>query len=222
MNNSIKTAIAFLLLPLAAASQAAEPPSPIAAAELYIRTLVNHDEQAISQLNDYLRPDRLRSGRSADNANAAELKEADKDFPREIADVALPLFPEAQRNALRAPVESLMSTVQKTRQQSQCKTVSASKPRLDKHGVLNTEVKFSCQLVKTPETWAEGIQRMVRNKLSVDQVQGELKKLQAAYSAPANHTYEGTLSLGMVPKDKDKAWRNDFARETFDEMFSEL
>jgi hypothetical protein len=63
---------------------------------------------------------------------------------------------------------------------------------------------------------------MARNKLSVDQVQGELKKLQAAYSAPANHTYEGTLSLGMVPKDKDKAWRNDFASEAFDEMFSEL
>jgi hypothetical protein len=139
-----------LLLPLAAASQAAEPPSPIAAAELYIRTLVNHDEQAISQLNDYLRPDRLRSGRSADYANAAELKQADKDFPREVTDVALPLFPEAQRNALRAPVESLMSTVQKARQQSQCKTVSATKPKLDKHGVLNTEVKFSCQLVKTP------------------------------------------------------------------------
>ena len=81
-------------------------------------------------------------------------------------------------------------------------------------------MKFSCQLVKTPETWAEGIQRMVRNKLSLDQVQGELKKLQAAYSAPASYTYEGVLSLGMVPK--DKAWRNDFASEAFDEMFSEL
>lgn len=222
MKNSIKTAIAFFLLPLTAVSQAAEPHSPIPAAELYIRTLVNHDDQAISQLNDYLRPDRVRSGRSADYANAAELKKADEDFPREIADIALPLFPEAQRNALRAHVESLMSTVQKVRQQSQCKTVSATKPKLDKHGVLNTEVKFSCQLVKTPETWAGGIQRMARNQLDVDQVQSELKKLQAAYSAPASHTYEGTLSLGMVPKDQDKAWRNDFASEAFDEMFSEL
>ena len=63
---------------------------------------------------------------------------------------------------------------------------------------------------------------MLYLKLSLDQVQGELKKLQAAYSAPASYTYEGVLSLGMVPKDKDKAWRNDFASEAFDEMFSEL
>lgn len=222
MNKSIKTAIAFMLLPLAAASQAAEPPSPIPAAELYIRTLVNHDDQAIAQLNEYLRPDRVRSGRSADYANAADLKAADKDFAREVADMALPLFPEAQRQALREPVESLMSQVQKTRQQTQCKTGSAAKPKLGQHGILSTEVKFSCQLVKIPETWAEGIQRMARNKLGVDQVRGELKKLQDAYAAPASFTYEGALPLSMVPKDKDKAWRNDFARETFDEMFSEF
>lgn len=222
MNKSFKTAITFLLLPLAAASQAAEPASPIPAAELYIRTLVNHDEQAIAGLNDYLRADRVRSGRSADYADIAKLKAADQDFPRGVADIALPLFPEAQRQALREPVESLMSQVQKTRQQTQCKVISASKPDIGKHGQLNTEVTFSCQLVKTPETWAQGMQRMARSQLSVDQVREELQTLQNAYAAPASVTYQGIFHLGMVPKDKDLAWRNDFAREAFDEMFSQF
>ena len=222
MNNSLKTAIAALLLPLAAATQAAEPPSATAAADLYLRTLVNHDEQAIGQLNDYLRPDRLRSKRSPDYANAAELKAADQDFPGEVANIVLPLFPEAQHKDLRAPVEALMRTVQQARQKSECKAGAASKPQRDKYGVLNTQVQFECLLVKTPETWAEGIQRMARNKLGTAQAVAELQALQKAYAAPASFNYQGVFPLSMVPKDKDKAWRNDFASETVDEMFSEL
>lgn len=39
----------------------------------------------------------------------------------------------------------------------------------DKYGVLNTQVQFGCLLVKASETWAEGIQRMARNKLGTAQ-----------------------------------------------------
>ncbi|WP_369340620.1 hypothetical protein [Comamonas guangdongensis] len=207
---------------MAAVAQAAELPSPTTAADLYLRTLVNHDEQAISQLNDYLRPNRLRSKRSPDYANAAELKAADRDFPGEVAEMVLSLFPEAQRKDLKAPAETLMRTVQQARQKSECKAGAASKPQRDKYGVLNTQVQFECLLVKTPETWAEGIQRMARNKLGTAQVVTELQALQKAYAAPASFNYQGAFPLSIVPKDKDKAWRNDFAHETVDEMFSEL
>lgn len=222
MKQSLKIAIPALMLSIAFSSHAAETLAPTAVADLYIRTLVNHDEQAIKQLNDYLRPDRVRSGRSADYANAADLKAADKAFPGEIADMALPLFPEAVRGSLKEPLIDLMSAVQKARQSSQCKAVSASETEKDENGILTTQVAFECTLVKVNETWANGIHRIAKSDCNASQCTSELKKLQAAYAAPASFTYKGTFAISMLPKDKDIAWRNDFARETFDEMFSDM
>lgn len=222
MKHSLKIALPSLMLSIAFSSHAAESLKPTAVADLYIRTLVNHDEQAISQLNDYLRADRLRSGRSADYASAADLKAADKAFPGEIADMAMPLFPEAVRGSLKAPLIELMTTVQKARQSSQCKAVSAGEAQKDDNGILTTEVAFSCTLVKTNESWANGIHRIAQSNCDAAQCTSELKKLQATYTAPASFEYKGTFAISMVPQDKDTAWRNDFARETFDEMFSDL
>ena len=223
MNFSIKTSAAAALLCLTALSQAAEPSSSVAAADLYLRTLVNHDEQAIQALNDYLRADRLRSQRSADYADAAALKAADLEFPAQVAKLALPMFfPEAQRSELKAPVEALMRTVQQARQKSVCKPISARAPQEGKYGVLNTQVKFECLLVKTPETWAKGIQRVARSKLDTAQTVTELQALQQSYAAPLNFRYEGQFPLAIVPADNNTAWRNDFAREPIDAMFSEF
>ncbi|MDR0215393.1 MAG: hypothetical protein LBE51_19195 [Acidovorax sp.] len=222
MNVLTKSALACLLLPLAALSQAAEPASPVPAADLYLRTLVNHEEKAIADLNSYLRPDRLRSGRSADYADITALKKADQEFPGEVASMALPLFPEAQRKSLKTPLENLMRSVQEARQKSQCKALSAGETETGAHGVLNTQVQFECLLVKTHETWAQGIQRMARAKLGTAKVVAELEALQKAYAGPASYKYEGMFPLSMVPQDKDVAWRNDFAREVVDEMFNEF
>lgn len=222
MKHSLKIALPSLMLSIAFSSHAADTLAPTAVADLYIRTLVNHDEQAISKLNDYLRPDRLRSGRSADYANAADLKAADKAFPGEIADMALPLFPEETRGSLKAPLLDLMSAVQKARQSTQCKTLSAGEVQKDEQGILTTEVAFSCSLVKVNETWANGIHRIAKSNCSAAQCTSELKKLQATYTVPASFEYKGTFSVSMLPKDKDIAWRNDFASESFDEMFSDL
>ncbi|POE09682.1 hypothetical protein BV921_11240 [Pectobacterium odoriferum] len=222
MKPFIKVTMPLLALFAAFSSHAAEIIPPTAVSDLYIKTLVNHDDQAIRQLNDYLRPDRLRSGRSADYANAAELKEADKAFPGEIAEMAQALFPEPLREGLRSPLESLMTTVQQARQKSECKSLSAGEPEKDSNGILTTQVTFECVLVKTNETWAEGVQRLAKSNCSASQCSSELKKLQDAYSAPVSFTYQGTFSLSKVPQDKDKAWRNDFASETFDEMLSQF
>lgn len=221
MKHSLKIALPSLMLSIAFSSHAADSLKPTAVADLYIRTLVNHDEQANSKLNDYLRPDRLRSGRSADYASAADLKAADKAFPGEIADMA-PLFPQAVRGSLKAPLIELMTTVQKARQSSQCKAVSAGEAQKDANGVLTTEVAFSCTLVKTSETWANGIHRIAQSNCDATQCTSELKKLQATYAAPASFEYKGTFAISRVTQDKDTAWRNDFARETLDEMFSDL
>lgn len=222
MNFSIKTSAAAALLCLTALSQAAEPSSAVAAADLYLRTLVNHEEKAVADLNSYLRPDRLRSGRSADYADFAALKQADQEFPGEVTAMALPLFPETQRSSLKKPIETLMLAVQQARQKSECKALSAGEAETGAHGVLNTQIQFQCLLVKTPETWAQGIQRMARAKLGTAKVVAELASLQQAYAGPASYKYEGVFPLSTVPQDKDLAWRNDFAREVVDEMFSEF
>lgn len=222
MHPTIHQAFAFLALPLAVAAQAAEPPSPIPAADLYIKTLVNHDEQAIRQLNDYLRPDRLRSGRSADYADLAALQAADKAFPGEITEIAVKLFPQAMRDEMKAPLESLMSTVQQARQKSECKALSSEPPTMASNGVLTAQVAFECSLVKTQESWAAAIQRLVRSNADVTKSRSDLQALQAAYAAPVSVSYRGVFPLSMVPKDKNEAWRNDFARETFDEMLSQF
>ena len=225
MNSLISSALAALLLSLTLTTQAAEAapqPSPLPAADLYLRTLVNHEEQAIDALNDYLRADRLRSQRSANYADAAALKAADLAFPAEVAKLALPMFPESQRDDLRAAVEELMRTVLQARQKSVCKAVSASAPQESKYGVLNTQVQFECLLVKTPETWAKGIQRVARSKPDTAQALTELQALQQSYAAPLNFRYEGLFPLAIVPADNNTAWRNDFAREPIDAMFSQF
>ena len=222
MNFSIKTSAAAALLCLTALSQAAEPSSVVAAADLYLRTLVNHEEKAVADLNNYLRPDRLRSGRSADYADFAALKKADQEFPAAVTAMALPLFPETQRSSLKEPIEKLMLAVQQARQKSECKALTASEAEAGAHGVLNTQVQFQCLLVKTPETWAQGIQRMARAKQDTAKTVAELESLQKAYAGPTNYQYEGVFPLSTVPQDQNVAWRNDFAREVVDQMFREF
>ena len=53
-------------------------------------------------------------------------------------------------------------------------------------------------------------------------VVAELASLQQAYAGPTSYKYEGVFPLSTVPQDKDVAWRNDFAREVVDQMFSEF
>ena len=225
MHFSLKRVAALAIFSTAALSQAAEPePSSavtaaVTAADLYLRTLVNHEEKAVADLNSYLRPDRLRSGRSADYADFAALKKADQEFPAEVTAMALPLFPEAQHSSLKEPIEKLMLTVQQARQKSECKALTAGDVEAGAHGVLNTQVQFQCLLVKTPETWAQGIQRMARAKQGAAKTVAELESLQQAYAGPASYQYEGVFPLSTVPQDKDLAWRNDFAREVVDAMF---
>ena len=154
MHFSLKRVAALAIFSTAALSQAAEPEpsSAVTAADLYLRTLVNHEEKAVADLNSYLRPDRLRSGRSANYADFAALKKADQEFPAEVTAMALPLFPEAQRSSLKEPIEKLMLAVQQARQKSECKALTAGDVEAGAHGVLNTQVQFQCLLVKTHET----------------------------------------------------------------------
>ena len=224
MHFSLKRVAALAIFSTAALSQAAEPEpsSAVTAADLYLRTLVNHEEKAVTDLNSYLRPDRLRSGRSADYADFAALKKADQEFPAEVTAMALPLFPEAQRSSLKKPIEKLMQAVQQARQKSECKALTASEAETGAHGVLNTQVNFQCLLVKTPETWAQGIQRMARTKQDAAKTVAELESLQQAYAGPASYKYEGVFPLSTVPQDQNVAWRNDFAREVVDAMFREF
>ena len=224
MHFSLKRVAALAIFSTAALSQAAEPEpsSAVTAADLYLRTLVNHEEKAVADLNSYLRPDRLRSGRSANYANFAALKKADQEFRAEVTAMALPLFPEAQRSSLKEPIEKLMLAVQQARQKSECKALTAGDVKAGAHGVLNIQVQFQCLLVKTPETWAQGIQRMARAKQGAAKTVAELASLQQAYAGPASYKYEGVFPLSTVPQDKDLAWRNDFAREVVDAMFRQF
>lgn len=195
----------------------------MAAVDLYLKALVTHDEQALRQLNDYLRADRVRTERRPDYADIAALKKADQEFPEEVAKLAQNLFPATMQPTLKEPLVALMATVQQARQKSECKAVSASEPVAQgKYGVLTSAVRFECAVVKVPENWAKTIQRLVRDKASLAETHAELNKLQAAYAAPVNFKYEGTFSISTVPQDKDEAWRNDFAREPIDEIFSDL
>lgn len=222
MNQAIKNTSALLLFSLSVISHAGEIQSPVDAANLYIRTVVNHDENSTQQLNDYLRADRLRSGRSADYADFKALKEADAVFPEQVAKLALPLFPKVLREELKAPLENLMGAVQQARLKTDCKALSSDEPSLSSRGVLNTTVSFECKLAKINETWAQGIKRMAAAQYSAENIIAELQKLQADYSATPSDVYRGVFTLGMVPKDKNEAWRNDFAREPFDEMFKQF
>ena len=224
MHFSLKRVAALAIFSTAALSQAAEPEpsSAVTAADLYLRTLVNHEEKAVTDLNSYLRPDRLRSGRSADYADFSALKKADQEFPAEVTAMALPLFPEAQRSSLKKPIEKLMQAVQQARLKSECKALTASEAEAGAHGVLNTQVQFQCLLVKTPETWAQGIQRMARTKQDAAKTVAELESLQQAYAGPASYKYEGVFPLSTVPQDQNVAWRNDFAREVVDAMFRQF
>ena len=224
MHFSLKRVAALAIFSTAALSQAAEPEpsSAVTAADLYLRTLVNHEEKAVADLNSYLRPDRLRSGRSANYADFAALKKADQEFPAEVTAMALPLFPEAQRSSLKEPIEKLMLAVQQARQKSECKALTAGDVKAGAHGVLNIQVQFQCLLVKTPETWAQGIQRMARTKQDAAKTVAELESLQQAYAGPASYKYEGVFPLSTVPQDQNVAWRNDFAREVVDQMFREF
>lgn len=193
--------------------------TPITVADLYIKVQVNHDATAIKQLNDYLRPDRLRSGLSADYASYAELQGEDKAFPVEVAKNASELFPEASRTALLPPLEAVMSAVQQARRRSQCQVLSAE-PMSKEDDELIVQVKFTCQVVKVNETWVNAVQRLGKSGYSVAQCRSELEALQKAYAGPVNSTYQSDFLLGREAT--DTAWRNDFAEEPIEEMFDEL
>lgn len=220
MKQHVKIITSALVLSASFFSHAADKLTPTDVADLYIKTIVNHDEKAINKLNDYLREDRLRMRIKSDYADLNKLKEADNAFPNELAEImAKSVFPDSVGEKVKPSLVELMTVVQKARRSSQCKALSAGQAKKDSNGVLTTQVRFSCMLVVPNEVWANGVHRIAKSNCNTDQCIREINKLKRSYQSSPNFKYEGVFAISMATEDKDTAWRNDFARQTFDAMF---
>ena len=211
-------AAAALFQPAIAAEPVIEL-APIAVAELYIKTIVNQDEASVAKLNAYLRPTRLAGHQSAEYASFSGLQETTARFPAETGKLIACLFPADMQAALTPAAELLAANVIAAKNGAVCQATKAD-PVTEENGMQTAVVNFECQLVKVPVAWAAAAQELAKSGCKVEQCAAGLKKAAASYAASPKQTWRAVFA---VSREKNtEAWRNDFARETFDEIWDYL
>ena len=212
------TAAVALAQPAIAAETAVEL-APLDVANLYIKTIINQDEASVTKLNAYLRPTRLAGKQSAEYASYSDLKAADARFPAETGKLIADLFPAAMRAAVTPAAELLAANVIAAKNGAVCQATKAD-PVTVENGMQTTAVSFECQVVKVPVAWAPAAQQLAKSGCKVEQCQAGLQKIAATYTSSPKQTWRAVFA---VSREKNaEAWRNDFARETFDEIWEYL
>jgi hypothetical protein len=207
-----------LAQPAIAAETAAEL-APVDVANLYIKTIINQDEASVAKLNAYLRPTRLAGKQSAEYASYSDLKAADAKFPTETGKLIADLFPAAMRAAVTPAAEQLAANVIAAKNGALCRATKAA-PVTVENGIQTAAVSFECQVVKVPVAWAPAAQQLAKSGCKVEQCTAGLQKIAATYTSSPKQAWRAVFALS---REKDsEAWRNDFARETFDEIWEYL
>ena len=212
-------AAALALAQPAVAADTAAALAPMEVANLYIKTIINQDEASVAQLNAYLRPTRLAGHQSAEYASYSALQEANAQFPKETGKLIAGLFPAAMQAAVTPAAELLAGNVIAAKNGAVCQATKAA-PVTVENGMQTAAVSFECQVVKVPVAWAPAAQQLAKSGCKVEQCVAGLQKIAATYTASPKQAWRAVFA---VSREKDtEAWRNDFARETFDEIWEYL
>ena len=215
---TLATTFAAALIQPAMAAPAAEL-APIDVANLYIKTIVNQDEASVARLNAYLRPTRLAGQQPAEYASLSGLQETTAQFPKQTGKLIVDLFPASMHAALTPAAESLAANVIAAKNGAVCQATKADPVTVD-NGIQTAAVSFECQLVKVSVAWAPASQQLAKSGCKVEQCVAGLQKIAAAYTSSPKQTWRAVFA---VSREKNtEAWRNDCARETFDEIWDYL
>ena len=213
------TFAAALMQPVMAAEPTAVELAPLAVANLYIQTIINQDEASVAKLNAYLRPTRLAGHQSAEYASYSALKAADAQFPTQTGKLIADLFPADMRAAVTPAAELLAANVIAAKNGAACQTTKAD-PVTVQNGMQTAAVSFECQVVKVPVAWATAAQQLAKSGCKVEQCKDGLQKIAATYTSSPKQTWRAVFAVSR--EKNSEAWRNDFARETFDEIWEYL
>ena len=212
-------AAAALMQPAMAADPAAIELAPVEVANLYIKTVINQDPASVAKLNAYLRPTRLAGQQSADYASLSALQASTAQFPKETGKLIVDLFPASMHAAVTPAAELLAANVIAAKNGAVCLATKAA-PVTVENGMQTAAVSFECQIVKVPVAWAPAAQQLAKSGCKVEQCVAGLQNIAATYAASPKQAWRAVFA---VSREKDtEAWRNDFARETFDEIWEYL
>lgn len=214
------TLAAALMQPAMAAEPAATELAPVDVANLYIKTIINQDEASVASLNAYLRPTRLAGHQSAEYASFSALKAADAQFPVETGKLIADLFTTGMRASLTPAAELLAANVIAAKKGAVCQATKAAPVTVEKNGMQTAAVSFECQIVKVPVAWAPAAQQLAKSGCKVEQCAAGLQKIAATYTAAPRQAWRAVFAVSR--EKNSEAWRNDFARETFDEIWEYL
>jgi len=213
------TFAAALMQPAMAAESTAVELAPLAVADLYIKTIINQDEASVAKLNAYLRPTRLAGHQSAEYASYSALKAADAQFPTQTGKLIADLIPADMRAGVTPAAELLAANVIAAKNGAACQTTKAD-PVTVQNGMQTAAVSFECQVVKVPVAWATAAQQLAKSGCKVEQCKAGLQKIAATYTSSPKQTWRAVFAVSR--EKNSEAWRNDFARETFDEIWEYL
>ncbi|MDX8122035.1 hypothetical protein SKZ59_09645 [Janthinobacterium sp. GMG2] len=213
------TLAAALMQSAMAAESTAVELAPLAVADLYIKTIINQDEASVAKLNAYLRPTRLAGHQSAEYASYSALKAADAQFPTQTGKLIADLFPADMRAAVTPAAELLAANVIAAKNGAVCQVTKAD-PVTVQNGMQTTAVSFECQVVKVPVAWAPAAQQLAKSGCKVEQCTAGLQTIAATYTSSPKQTWRAVFAVSR--EKNSEAWRNDFARETFDEIWEYL
>jgi len=208
-----------LAQPAIAAETANTDLAPVEVANLYIKTVVNEDEASIAALNDYLRATRLAGHQPAEYASFSDLRKAAAEFPIEMGKTIAGLFPAAMQASLTPAARQLAANVLAAKNGAICKTTGAE-PVKEERGIQTAAVSFECQIVKAPLSWAQAAQQLAKSGCKAEQCEAGLKKIADSYATGPQQTWSAVFPVSR--EKSTEAWRNDFARETFNDIWEYL
>lgn len=208
-----------LAQPAMATESASTELAPVEVANLYIKTVVNEDEASIAALNAYLRATRLAGHQPAEYASFSELRTAAAEFPVAMGKTIAGLFPATMQADLIPAAQQLAANVLAAKNGAVCKTTSAA-PVTEKNGIQTSAVSFECQIIKAPLSWAKAAQQLAKSGCKAEQCEAGLKKIADSYATGPQQTWSAVFPVSR--EKSTEAWRNDFARETFNDIWEYL
>jgi len=208
-----------LAQPAMATESASTELAPVEVANLYIKTVVNEDEASIAALNAYLRATRLAGHQPAEYASFSDLRTAAAEFPIAMGKTIAGLFPATMQASLTPAAQQLAANVLAAKNGAVCKTTSAA-PVTEKNGIQTSAVSFECQIVKAPLSWAKAAQQLAKSGCTAEQCEAGLKKIADSYATGPQQTWSAVFPVSR--EKSTEAWRNDFARETFNDIWEYL
>lgn len=207
----------IISISLTAAAQAQEPLSPVQVSELFFKTLIQTDAQAMAALNAYQQPVRDANHSEGPFINIEKMLETDAIYAEHLSKNVLRQvkLSDEDKVALKPQVVAMLQAIRDGQKRTVCAMGEVTPVTEGVHkGYKTVTVDFECKVINPKEKITVVLRRALADEWnSLEQYrQGFSAVTQDYQTAPLTQEFNGKFPL--TSKEDVTVWQNVFPRES--------